>query len=279
VRRVTFRFIPDAAVAAAAFRRGDLDLLRVDTPQSYETLVRTDHQGRRSLEAKGSLLSHPFARIRILIVNEKGLRQRGFTGAQIEAFRRAYSVAVDRAGLVRIAPGRATALLSSFPPYRPASVAARSAGDLPIPASRLLLLANNDAYSDSVAARLPRSVGGATIEYRAVDFGVLLSSLQKGTSDLVQVSLDATIDAPAFWGAFFKPGAPFVLFGKPLPDLGAVDLSSTDGVHQAANIINGNGNWIPLYREEGLLAVGPHLHGLRLTASGQESLESVAFRP
>jgi len=280
--KIQFRYLPDPAVAAKAFASGEIDMLRIDTPQMYDMLVDEEGpDGKRGLRVAGELLSHSFSRIRILIVNEPALVRRGWSKDDIALFRRAYSAAVDRGALVRQAPGRAMPLFTSFPPSdrspNPPDESLRQVEEsTTFDGTALSLLVNNDPYSDLIASLLPSRLGGATIRYRAVDFGVIVSALQNGDHDLIGVSLDATIDAPAFWMAFFQPDAPFLLFGKPLPSLLNVRPDTADEIAQAGGIIDAEGNWIPLFREEGLLALGPRVQGLRLTRSGQESLESSA---
>ena len=278
--RIVFRHLPDPVAAARAFADGDLDLIRIDSPQSYETLVEEGESGANRLRAPGTLLRHPFSRMRIVFVGEASLEQRGFSASQIRRFRRAFSAAIDRDRLARRAPGDATPWFNPFPPAGAGATALSPLAetDRPFDGASLTLLVNNDPYSDSIAAALPSELAGAAISYRAVDFSVIVGALQDGSYDLVSVLIDATIDVPAFWAAFFRPGAPFLLFGKALPDLTDVSVHTAEGVQEAARIVAEQGNWVPLYREEGLIAVGPRLAGLSLTPGGQVSLETVSVR-
>ena len=285
VDRIVFRYLPDPIVAARAFSGGDLDMLRIDAPQPYETLVAVDASGARSLRAPGELLSHPFSRMRIVLVGEDNLERRGLGEEEIRLFRRGLSAAIDRERLVQRAPGMAAPWFTAFPPAGAgvagaAQTTLRSIDrDRPFEGLSLTLLVNNDPYSDLIAASLPSELGGAAITYRAVDFSVIVNAMQEGSYDLVGLLIDATIDVPAFWAAFFRPGAPFLLFGKPLPELEHVNVATAEGVVEAARLVDARGNWVPLYREEGVIALGPRLAGLRLTPSGQVSLESVTVRP
>ena len=278
--RIVFHHLPDPVAAARAFADGDLDMMRIDSPQSYETLVEAPAGGPIQLKAAGELLRHPFSRMRILFVGEASLEQRGFSTSEIQLFRRAFSAAIDRDLLVRRAPGDATPWFNPFPPAGAGAAAPPPLADAdrPFEGASLTLLVNNDPYSDSIAASLPSELGGAAISYRAVDFSVIVGALQDGSYDLAGILLDATIDIPAFWAAFFRPGGPFLLFGKALPDFSGLSLATPEALQEAARLVEAQGNWIPLYREEGLIAVGPRLTGLSLTPSGQVSLETVSVR-
>lgn len=284
VDRIVFRYLPDPIVAARAFAGGDLDMLRIDAPQPYETLVAGNAGGVRSLRAPGELFSHPFSRMRIVMVGEDSLERRGLGEDEVRLFRRALSAAIDRERLVQLAPGMALPWFTTFPPAGAGVAGAAETilrsveRDRPFEGLSLTLLVNNDPYSDLIAASLPSELGGAAIAYRAVDFSVIVNALQEGSYDLVGLLIDATIDVPAFWAAFFRPGAPFLLFGKPLADMEHVNVATAEGVAEAARLVDARGNWVPLYREEGVIALGPRLAGLRLTPSGQVSLESVTVR-
>ena len=281
--RIVFRFLPDHVTAASSFAAGEIDMLRIGSPLAYEVLVSADSPGERSLQVPGRLRTHPFSRMRLVLVGEESLARKGLSPEEIVLFRRALSASVDRGGLADRAPGMAMPWFRPFPPAGAGSIEAAEASagttaDRPFEGVSLTLLVNNDPYSDSVASYLPTDVGGAAITYRAVDFSVILSEMQERTYDLVGLSIDATIDVPAFWGAFFIPGAPFLLFGKALPQLEQVNLETDAGLAEAARIVDESGNWISLYREEGMIAIGPRLEGLRLTPSGQVSLETVGVR-
>lgn len=281
--RIVFRYLPDHVTAASSFAAGEIDMLRIGSPLAYETLVSADSAGDRSLQVPGRLLTHAFSRMRLVLVGEESLGRKGLSPEEIVLFRQALSVSVDRKGLAHRAPGMAVPWFNPFPPAGAGYVEAAkdtedSTAGRPFDGVSLTLLVNNDPYSDAVASYLPTEVGGAAITYRAVDFSVILSEMQERTYDLVGLSIDATIDVPAFWGAFFIPGAPFLLFGKALPQLEPVNLETDAGLAEAARIVAESGNWISLYREEGMIAIGPRLEGLRLTPSGQVSLETVGVR-
>ena len=282
VDRLVFRYVPDPIAAASAFANGELDMIRIDSPQSYELLVEADASGTRILRVPGELLSHAFSRMRIVLVGEDSLARRGLGENEVRLFRRALSAAIDRGRLVQRAAGMAVPWFAAFPPAGGGDAArplpSRVDLDRPFEGMSLTLLVNNDPYSDLIASSLPSELGGAAIAYRAVDFSVIVNALQDRTYDLVGLLIDATIDVPAFWAAFFRPGAPFLLFGKALTDLEPVNVATAEGVAEAARIVEAHGNWVPLYREEGVIAMGPQLSGLRLTPSGQVSLETVTVR-
>ena len=90
----------------------------------------------------------------------------------------------------------------------------------------MVLLAESDPYSDTIAAQLPSSVGGIRIRYQTVDKSVLIQSLLKGSFDAALIKIEATHHAPQFWSAFFTPGNPYAAFGTPIAGMGMIDLST-----------------------------------------------------
>ncbi|MBA4232470.1 MAG: hypothetical protein C0465_17875 [Ralstonia sp.] len=280
VKRIVARFIQDPALAARSFSTGSIDLLRLDNPQLYDALVEVGAGGARSVRG-GELISHPFARLRTLIVNEPALTKRGLSPEQIASVRDTLSSRIDRERIAQQAPGKAQPRWASFPPMEEAMGASFRSPAIAPPATPkidLALLVNNDPYSDLVASRLPKQIGNMTLTYRAVDFGAIIAAFQKGEGDLIGLSLDATVNSPSFYLSFWRPGSPLTLFGKGLPEVVGLDVGNTDDLRTAARVIQTKGNWIPLYADEGLIAKKTSVDGLRLTRSGQESLETIGHK-
>jgi ABC-type transport system substrate-binding protein len=289
VSEIVFRYVPDASVAAKMFEGGALDVLQIDNPQVYRLLVR-DRDGKPQLVVPGTLRIFPAARIRTVLINLNALTSQGFSSEQAHAFRRAYSREVDRQRLLTFATPHGEPLYTAFPPAlahagltsgggsTPRQEAASAAGteSLTWPKIRLTLLTNNDSYSDLLAANLPKQVGAVQISYRAVDFGVMLGDLLSGKYEMVAIVIESTVNAPVFWSSFWTPSAPFVFLGRPLSALAALNLSEPRDLRRAADLIDREGNWVPLLKEAGLVALSPRIIGVRLTPSGQLSLETIA---
>jgi ABC-type transport system substrate-binding protein len=270
VDRVLFRYVLDPLAATRMFQQGELDLLRVENPDMLRLLKST----------KAKLIHHKFQRFRVIIVNRSVLKKKGFSEEQVQAFIIAYSAAVDRERIAKLSDGLAQPMYTAFPP------AADLSGYFPnhfskgmdkLPQARLTLLTINDAYSDLIAGYLPNRIEKVKIDYRAVESSLLVSALFKGEADLISMLIDATSSSPVFWASFWTPGSTFVGFGTPIQRFSELDFVNKEDILIAAKAVDQYGNWIGILKETGILAVSPRLKGLRLTPSGQVSLESVSF--
>lgn len=269
-RRVAFEHLPDPLVAAQRFAKGELDLMRVDAPQIVEFMA------RKRIE----LLQHRFGRVRVVLVNKSALGKKSFSEEQVRTFLSAYANAINRSRLASLTAGLGSPMSTAFPPaalhstYTPSRM---ESDPTTLPAARLKLLTPNDPYSDLIAASLPMQIGNVTISYRAVDPSVLLAQYLAGDADLVSMLIDPTLHAAAFWAAFWTPASPFAAFGTAIPEFSGFDLSTDRDIDKAAAAVDQHGTWIGLLREDGRLAVSKRLQGLRLTRTGQVSLESLSL--
>lgn len=268
--RVTFRYVRDDNVAAAAFARGELDLLEITTPNLASTLLQAD--GAPKGDAK--VYRHPTDAVRVVAFNLDRLRTKGMAQGQIRSFLRAYAATVDRPAIAGRTNGVAAPMLSPFPPAQGAALVAPGS-DLTPASGSLVLLTENDPFSDLIGAQLPKQVAGRQFAYQAVDKGLLINALLKGDYDLALVRIESTHHNPKFWTAFFTPGDPYVAFGHPIHALPAVDVSTPQGVQQAAGLVEAQGNWVGVLRESGVYVTSKRLSGVRLTPSGQLSLEEI----
>ena len=281
LKRVLVRFIQDPALAARAYTSRKLDLLRIDNPILYDALVETAPNGERKVRGQGEFISHKFARLRTLIVNGPALAKRGLSNEQIGVIRKALSFQIDRQKIAKVAPGNATPAYAAFPPVEQTMGARLRPQHVELsrtPQVQLTLLVNNDPYSDLIASQLPKQIGNISLSYRAVDFSAIIASFQKKENDVIGLSLDATINTPNFWLSFWLPGSALTLFGKPLKSVAGLDVAEPKDLSAAAKIIQEQGNWIPLYTDEGMIVKSTGIDGLRLTRSGQESLENIGHR-
>lgn len=272
---VHFDYLPDDAVAAQRFAQGRLDVLDLTSPQMVSLVV---DPGSRNLRFPGTLVEKPWDRVRIVIVNERSLSDKGFAGQQIRDFIDALSANVDRARLVASSNGTAEALLTAFPPAAglvPIASRIRAGEGVALPRARLTILTEADAYSDLIAASLPRQIGDVAIDYKGVDKGILLQSLFKGEYDLASIVIEATVKSPMFWSAFFTPGNPYAVLGKPLAGMEKVNFATESGVADAARLIAEGGNWVPLLREKRIQAIAPGISGIAYSPSGQTNFASI----
>ncbi len=268
---IQFDYIADDAVAAGAFTAGKLHVLDLTSPKLVEHLV--DARSGK-LNTAGALVQREWDRVRIAIINEKSLLAKGFDETQARHFIQSYSAAVDRKKIAQNTLGIATPLETSFPPVpRVAPSVTKSTEGLP--EASLTVITEPDAYSDLIAASLPKTVGPVTIDYRGVDKGVLIQSLIKDDFDIASILIEATTHSPEFWKSFFTPGNPFTAFGKPIAGLENVEVSDEAGVQRAAELIEQNGNWIGILQERRLQAIAPGITGVSYSPSGQTNYAAI----
>lgn len=272
MKRITFRLVTDPSVAARMFKDGDLDMLQVENPNVLTYLNRE----------KSNLVKFESQRFRVVIINRAALEKKGWTEQQIQSFINKYADQVDRRRISDLSEGLAGPMMTAFPPairiesYAP-NFAAGSSIDLP--EDTLYLITANDAYSDLIASALPTQIGPVKIDYRAVESSLLISALFTGEAELASIGVEATSSSPFFWGAFWTFGSPFSTFGTPLPVFSELKFIDHSDVLTAAETVDSSGNWVGLLHENGLIAVSPKFKGLRLTPSGQVSLEESSIAP
>lgn len=262
---IQFDYIADDAVAVSAFTEGKLHVLDLTSPKLVELLV---DAGSGKLKVSGNLAQREWDRVRIAIINEKSLLAKGFDAAQAHRFIQAYSVAVDRNKIAQNTRGIGTALESGFPPV-PRPVTSTPVSNEGFPKVNLTVITESDAYSDLIAASLPKTVGAVTIDYRGVDKGVLIQSLIKSDFDIASILIEATTHSPEFWKSFFTPGNPYTAFGKPVAGLENVQVNNVDGVQRAAELISQDGNWVGILQEKRFQAIAPGISGVSYSPSGQ----------
>lgn len=268
VKIVQFDYLPDDSVAAQRYAEGKLHVLDLTSPRLVELLM---DQGSKKLKYPGDIVQKPWDRIRVVIVNEKSLSGKGFTTDQMRDFIDAFSATVDRGKLAELSLGTGDPLKAPFPPASGVTEATRLRlpESLNLPQTQLSIITESDPYSDLIAATLPKKIGKVTLDYKGVEKGILLSSLFKGEFDVISMLIEATAHSPEFWKAFFTPGNPFSVAGKPLAALERIDVSTESGVAQAGQAIVEQGNWIPLLQEKRLQAIAPGVSDISYSPSGQ----------
>lgn len=278
---IVFNYVPDDAVAAAKFRRGELDVLEVASP-TLEGALFDKSDGRPVLNAPGTMLKGPVHQMRFVMINKRALiAKHGFAERQADIFVRAYKAAVDRDRIMKIAGDLGKPLYTAFFPRngkvtKPAMKDTIDVSDLP--AAGLTVLTASDPYSDRIAAALPSRIGNVTIDYRGTDPALLIQSLVSRDYDITSLALEAVMDSPFYWASFFRPSSPFVVFGLAIPEMERVDLRTEKGLAEAQRLIDAKGNWVPLFREIRLLAISSRIEALRFTSTGNVSFETVRIR-
>ena len=278
---MVFNYVPDDAVAAAKFRRGELDVLEVASP-TLEGALFDKSDDRPVLNAAGTMLKGPVHQMRFALINKQALiAKHGFAERQAEIFVQAYKVAVDRERIMKIAGDLGKPLYTAFFPRngkatKQAMKDTIDVSDLPV--AGLTVLTASDPYSDRIAAALPSRIGNVKLRYRGTDPALVIQSLVSRDYDIASIALEAVMDSPFYWASFFRPTSPFVVFGLAIPELERVDLRTEEGLAEAQELIDAKGNWVPLFREVRLFAVNPRIEALRFTSTGHVSFETVRIR-
>jgi hypothetical protein len=269
---IRFRYLPDDAQAAALFRQGQLASLYLQTPL-LKSLVPDQVDGRKAAYA---IETRSFDRVRILIINEDRLRKRGLLPAEIKTLRDALDTAIDRKRLQAISGGIAVGDARVLPVFGEKVRQSPLQKDIDaLPPLELTIITEPDSFSDQIGAALPKKVGRIKLSYTTVEKGILINSVVAKNYDVVSIVLEATMHAPKFWTAFFDPDGAYVVFGKPIPTVESIDMSSPSSVNDLDAALAADSNWISLLREQRVQAVQPWLKDLRYTPAGQEDLGAI----
>lgn len=271
-KTVVFNYVPDDAIAATKFKSGELNVLELNSPNLIKSLD-IDRN-----EAGAYLKSATTDKLRVLIVGEEQLAKKGLNSEQIATFKRALSSAIDRRKVASISLGLANPHTA---PYivDGTTIDPSTAVDVSqLPKMKLTIISESDAFSDLIAATLPKEIGAIEIDYKGVDKGLLISNLVKHDFDLASVVIEATLKAPVFWTSFFNPASPFVAFGKPLPGTEAASPMDTQKLRETLARIRDEGNWIGVVRENKLVLNSKNVTGLRLSPAGQTSYEEIGLK-
>jgi hypothetical protein len=271
---IRFLYVPDDVQAASLFNAGKLASLYLQSPALRRLVSASAHPSPQY-----ALASQPFDRMRVLIVNEKSLAAKGFTPADIRAFRDALDASIDRQKLQAVSSGIATADALVLPIFGTMmrSVPEKVLIDH-IPSAHLTVLTEPDAFSDLLATLLPESVGKVNLSHQTLEKGLLIDSIVKGHFDVVSIVIEGTLHSPKFWSAFFDPNGAFVVFGKPIAGIEAIDLAQRDATSRLQALLARDGNWISLLHERRIDAVRPWLAGMRHNPAGQDDLSLVTLR-
>ena len=280
VKRIVFKYIADETQAGKMFDAGTIDALSINTPRLVDLLI-TQHDGETKLNVEGKLVNIPSERVRLVIVNEKKLKEKGFKDSDILTFINALKISINRDAITRLGKGLiAEPLLTAFPPslgaYLPSEQV--NGNDLEkLPKVELTILTESDVYSDLIASIVTRAnVGPVKLSYKGMEKGLLINALVTKDYDLISAVLDANIKTPTYWISFFQPGNPFSIFGKPLPGLENIKLNSQEELENAGDLIDRDGNWIGLVKERRIFAMRKGITGIRFTPSGQPRFECIA---
>lgn len=270
---VRFKYVADDSQAASLMKTGGLSSLYLQSPLLKAAVTAGNAQSF-------DLVSHRFDRVRVMIINEARLRSRGVPEPMIKVFRDALDTSIDRERLKLVSDGIAIPEAHPLPIFgslvrsAPAAEAVNA-----LPGLTLTVLSEPDAFSDQIAAALPKNVGPVHLTYRGLEKGAFLGALAKGDFDIGCLVLEATMHSPKFWASFFEPQGAFVAFGTPIRGAENVDFSKDDAVTQLDSLLTRESNWVLLFRENRIDAVNRSVSGLTYTPSGQDDLADVALKP
>jgi ABC-type transport system substrate-binding protein len=273
--RVVFQLFQDDATAAALFKAGKLDALEIYNPTLYRLLV--DRSGK--LTVPGRLVGANVDQVRLLIFNRAAItRALGLTENNTQRWIRSVAGNIDIDAMAQRFEPLAIPMKTSFFPAR--SVYARTPEREPIPAAHgeLLIITENDPYSDTIASMIPQRLNGAIVRYVGLEKAVLVSRLLKKEFDIASITLEAMMAHSAYWLSFFTPGSPFTVFGTPLEGLKEVNVTNLAALKAIAKQIDEGGNWLMLFQERHYFAFQPRIFGETFLATGLINYATIGVR-
>lgn len=273
-KTVVFSYIADDAVAATRFKSGGLQVLELNSPNLIRSLGIASNKSIAGAELKVV----PTDKLRIVMIGETQLIKKGWTTEQINSFKKVLSNQIDREKVTAASSGLASSHKFPYIVNVPPKDTSASFNVTGLPKMKLTVVSESDAFSDLIAASLPKTIGAVEIDYKGVDKGLLISSIVKQEFDLASVVIEATLKAPVFWTSFFNPTSPFVAFGKPLPGVETANLLNESTLSETLARISNEGNWIGVVRENKLLLSASNVTGLRFTPTGQTSYEEIGLK-
>jgi peptide/nickel transport system substrate-binding protein len=272
--RVQFTLVQDDSTAAAMWRAGRLDVLEISNPTIYRLLVGSD--GR--LVLPGRLTDTEVHQIRLLIYNAAMIAQSlGLSREQAAEWVRLQQSRIDVDAVAQRFAPLLIPLRTSFFPARATERRSLRAPDPPPPArGQIVIITENDAFSDAIAAAVAGRIGDTTVTYLGMDKAVLISRLLARQYDIASITLEAVLDHPSYWLSFFSPGSPFNVFGTPIEGLSQAD--GPGAIRQDAQLIDQQGNWFVLAQERRLVALQPRVTGETFYPTGLINLATIRLR-
>lgn len=273
-KRVIFQLVQDDATAATLFKTGDLDAMEIANPTLYKLLI--DSSGR--LTVPGRLAQTDSHQIRLLIFDNAAIaRTLGFADEEAQQWVRAYTTLIDSNELSQRFAPLAIPMRTSYFPARNEHQRKPYTGPVPKARGALQVISENDPYSSAIAAALPGRFGSVNLDYVGLEKSVLISRLLKKEYDVASITLEAMMNHPAYWLAFFEPGSPFTIFGGPVQGLELANSSSASNTTNAA-AIDERSNWFILFQERHLLALQPNMAGESFLATGLVNYSTMGKR-
>lgn len=262
--QVIFQLVQDDSTAAALFRSGRLDAIEISNP----TLLRLLVDKEEKLTTPGRLIGMDAHQVRLLIFNRQAIsRSLGLSEDQTRQWIRVATSQINLNNLIeKIAP-LAIPIGTSYFPAR--SIAKRPSVDNAIPAAqgKLLIITENDPFSDAIASAIPRKLARADIDHVGLEKSVLVSRLLKKEFTIASITLEAMMNHSAYWLSFFTPGSPFTVFGDTLDGLKPAEDQNAKAQISNARVIDTRGNWFALFQER-------HLYAFRPGVSGESFLQT-----
>jgi hypothetical protein len=274
-KRAVFQLVQDDAAAATLFKAGKLDAIEIGNPILRGLLV----SDRGALAVPGRLVETDAHQVRLLIVNNAGIaKSLGVDESQAGQFARGFTETVDVNAIAGKFPSLAIPMQTSYFPARAYAKRPKLGEVAPVLQGRIQVISENDPYSDAIASLLPSRIGGVEISKVGLEKSVLISRLLSKDYDIASITLEAVMNHPAYWLAFFQPGAPFTVFGKGLEGL-QVDKADEAINRVNAEIIDTKGNWLGLFQERRLMALQPKVTGETFLQTGLVNFATIGVVP
>lgn len=298
---ITYRIITDASIRAANLRSGDAQV--ADTLSTQDVPALRAVPDLTVLEAN----SLGYQGITFNVGNVAGIGKptgkKGTPIADDPRVRRAFELAVDRAGLVRTVFGgihtpacSAISPASEFssdaaqacPAYDPAAAKAllQEAG-VPVPYKLTFLVSNNpDTLRLAQALQATVSAGGFDLVIQPVEYSALLDQQDRGDFEVLQLGWSGRIDPDANLTNFLGTGAGQNVAGFSDPELDKLLTSARTSTDKAERVklygqviaaVQKSDPLIYLYRQRNLTGITKKVAGVQVFADGVIRLSNAAF--
>ena len=280
--KIIFKYIPDPGQAAQMFMNGEIDVLNLNSPLLIDLIIDPENS-KKIKNSIGYSIRAESEQIRVVILNENSLSSKGLTQEQIKCFKDLLNTNIDRQKIVHLSRGLLDEPIYSAYPFYYQNIDDMDICPLEraqkLPNFRVTIITESDPFSDSIAQIIKNSrLEKVTLDYQAIDKGLLIQRLVNKNYDLASILIDGNIKSPKYWASFFTPGSPFTVFGKSLPELKNMNPEYPNNLIKIGKIINQDGNWIAIVKERRILAVNSKISGLRLTPSGQPRYENISTK-
>jgi hypothetical protein len=274
--RVVFQYVQDDAAAAALFKAGTLDVLEIATPMLQRQIVGADGK----LTVPGRLVEADIQQIRLLIFNRAAIAKAlSVPESDVQEWIKGLPAAITSDLFQKRFGSFAIPIGTSYFPARKVYAREPLSGAPRKLSGKLLVVTDNDVFSDAIASVLPRELNGVTIDHVGLEKSVSLSRFLKQDYEINLTGLEAVSSHNGYWQSFFTPGSPFARFGEPLDGLKAVDTGNEEALRHNAKLIDEKGNWLILFQQKHFYAFQPGISGERFLATGHLTYARIGREP